>query len=205
MVRMKALDLQTICTFIFGNDDVVRNTSEAHPDTWNSVSGEMLGGRVGARASLKPFAREHDLMHADGERRCRLFASRGIGLPDGSPGDPTTGNEHGHANYRCRGDLERPDMPLFQDAHTRIGRLRCGIRGDVFPARRHAQWVLDSAQAACLFDCVVDIIDAAELSPFGKLGLATRDEAADRLRAGTGLSLQGRGPRGVDWRTGHFA
>ena len=85
VVRMKALDLQTICTFIVGNDRVVMSTSEAHLGTWNGVSGEMVSRRVGVRASLEPFAREHHLTHTDGGRRSRFFASRGIGLPDGIP------------------------------------------------------------------------------------------------------------------------
>lgn len=193
---MKELDLQTIHAFFFDNDGVMTNTAHVHLDVWNDVSGEMLRRRADVRGSSKPFAREHDLTHVDSMRRygrrCRFFASRGIGLPDGNPGDRTTETEHGGANlrdYRFRGDLERPDIPLFQDAHTWIGRLRRGIRGDVFSASRHAQWVLDSAQATRLFECVVDITDAVEPGPLGKPGLARRDGTGRR----TGFAPE-RGP-----------
>lgn len=181
--------LQTIGAFIFDMDGVVTNTADAHFAAWKAVFDQMLRRWAGAPDDLKPFEREDYLVHVDGVPRHegvrRFLASRGIDLADGHPDDRTVETARGIANLkndRFFSWLERHDVPLFADARALIGGLRCsGVRVGVFSASRNARRVLDRAHVACLFEVVVDGVDAAELGLPGKPDPAMLVETARRL------------------------
>jgi beta-phosphoglucomutase family hydrolase len=152
---------------LFDLDGVLTDTARVHAAAWKEMFDAYLSGRASrAGEQPRPFDLEHDYdEYVDGKPRFEggrsFLASRGIGLPDGSPGDsPEMETVHGLGNrknelvlrmIRERGVEAYPGSVRFVQA-VRDG----GLRTAVVSSSEHCREVLEAAGIERLFEARID-------------------------------------------------
>ncbi|GAA3203142.1 hypothetical protein GCM10010486_86640 [Nonomuraea roseoviolacea subsp. carminata] len=185
VLGMAAIDLATVHAVVFDTDGVVTDTARVHAAAWKHVFDAFLRGRSA------PFdVRDDYLRHVDGRPRLdgvRTFlASRGITLPEGSPGDgPDAATVHGLGAAKDAlfvAEIGRHGVAAFPSTVALLHELRRrGCRTAVVSASRHCRAMVASAGLTHLFDVTVDGVEAARLGLAGKPDPALFLEAAGRL------------------------
>ena len=184
--------LHELDAVIFDMDGVVTETATVHAAAWKKLFDAYLRERAAATGGeFVPFDEHGDYeRYVDGKNRydgVRSFlASRGISLPEGSPGDPpgcdtvcAMGNDK---DTYFLADVRENGVRPYESTIRLIRDLRDkGIAIGLVSASSNAQEVLAGAGAADLFDARVDGVVAAELDLPGKPDPATVLEAARRL------------------------
>jgi trehalose 6-phosphate phosphatase len=186
------LPLDRLDAVIFDMDGVVTETAVIHAGAWKQLFDEYLRERAGRTGEpFEPFDADRDYRrYVDGKPRSDgvrdFLASRGIRLPEGTPGDAGDaetvcglGNrKNGYFLRRLRAGGVRP----FPSTVDLVRRLReRGIRTAVISASANMGEVLRSAGALELFDATVGGRDADRLGLPGKPDPSVFLEAARRL------------------------
>jgi beta-phosphoglucomutase family hydrolase len=178
---------------LFDLDGVITPTAEVHMRAWAKMFNAFLE-RPGqeARGIPEPYTDQDYFAYVDGRPRydgVRSFlASRGIELPEGSPGDPPTaetvsglGNRKNEAfSELLREEGVRPypgSVQLLRSLRER------GMPMAIVSSSRNAPDVLDAAGVSDYFDVVVHGGVAAERGLPGKPAPDTFWEAANELGA----------------------
>ncbi len=159
---------------IFDLDGVVTRTADVHAAAWKATFDPLLS----TLGSAEPFDTLHDyLSFVDGRPRydgIRSFlASRGIGLPDGTPDDaPGVATVHGVGKQKdalFRACLERDGIHVFPSSVALVEALRArGVKTTVVTSSRNGRMILRRAGIAGLFDAVIDGRDLDEGGMRGK-------------------------------------
>lgn len=185
----RALGLpEAVRACVFELDGVLAGTTALHVDAWTRTFDEVLSWRIGETygRSTPPFTPDIDYpayIHArprlDGVRA--FLASRGIRLPEGSPGDaPGTETVHGIANRKNEllGELlEQRGVRAFDGARHYLELAQdAGLKCAVVSASAHTAEMLERAGLADLVEASVD----ADTISTEKL---SRRPAPDRLLA----------------------
>jgi beta-phosphoglucomutase family hydrolase len=182
---------------LFDLDGVLTETATLHVQAWKTMFDEFLGRRSeGGGEELAPFDPVGDYeAYVDGRERydgVRAFlASRGIELPEGSPGDARSvesvaglGNRKNDlylALLRERGVEPFPGSVRFVQAVR-----NSGLGTAVVSASRNCREVLRAAGIEELFDTRVDGVTLAEKDLAGKPAPDSFLEAARRLGVDAG-------------------
>ncbi len=156
---------------LFDLDGVLTNTAAVHAAAWKATFDELL-------PPDRPFdiGRDYEA-YVDGRARAdgvRTFlASRGITLPEGTPGDPPTAKTvHGVGNRKndlLLRLLDERGVEVFDGsvAFLRAARER-GLKTAVVSASANTVQVLKAAGIADLFDARIDGVVAAAQGLHGK-------------------------------------
>jgi len=163
---------------IFDMDGVVTRTADLHATAWKEMFDHFLAGYAGSASSTAPFDIDRDYSHyVDGKPRYDgvrdFLASRGITLPEGSPGDPPTrqtvcglGNRK---NDYFQDVLGEKGAERYESTVALIERLhRAGLKTAIISASKNARQVLKASQTDTLFDARIDGINAEQLQIPGK-------------------------------------
>jgi beta-phosphoglucomutase family hydrolase len=163
---------------LFDLDGVLTPTAEVHAAAWKAMFDEYLEARARATGThFVPFELADYTRYVDGKPRSdgtrSFLVSRGIVLPEGSPGDPPEAET-------VRGLAERKTHIVVRllsegviapyTGSTRYVRAvrGGGLRAAVVSSSRQCRLVLTSAGIAELFDVVVDGTVASEMKLAGK-------------------------------------
>ncbi len=196
----KPLDVRRLEAFLFDLDGVLTKTATVHARAWKRMFDEYLSARA-ARAGVPfvGFDPEADyLRYVDGKPRYEgvrsLLASRGISLPDGSPGDPpsreTIAGLGNRKQQYFEGLLATEGVEVFPDAAALVHELRRhAMPTAVVTSSRNCEDVLRAAGLNGLFDVSIDGVEAARLGLRGKPEPDTFLEAAHRLHAAPSRSV----------------
>ncbi|GAA2543177.1 MULTISPECIES: HAD family hydrolase [Streptomyces] len=202
-----------ILACLFDLDGVVTKTAVVHAAAWKETFDAFLRERDGE--DFRPFDDTDYDAYVDGRPRAdgvRTFlASRGIELPEGTPGDPPeAGTVHGLGNRKNELLLEkiRTDGVKAYDGTLRyIEAVRArGLRTAIVSSSANCRDVLRSIGAEDLFDVRIDGVVAAERGLPGKpepdtFLAAARDLGVEPSRAAVFEDAQA----GMDaGRAGHF-
>ncbi len=162
--------------FLFDMDGVLTKTASVHAAAWKEMFDDFLETRDGK--GFVPFdpVNDYDLSvdgraRADGTRG--FLESRGIHLPEGSPGDdPDRPTIHGLSNRKNQILLEKlaqGAVEVFADTVEYVKAVAAaGFPRAVVSASANTAQVLDSAGIADLFDARVDGVVAARRRLAGK-------------------------------------
>ena len=176
---------------IFDMDGVVTDTAAVHAAAWKHMFDDYLA-TVASRDGVPqtPFKRSDYLQYVDGKPRedgvASFLASRGIGLPQGTPTDgPAVESVWGLAIRKDR-DFQRVladhGAQAFPTSVALVEALkRAGVGTAIISASRHCEEVLAAAGIGQLFDARVDGVETARLGLPGKPSPAVFLEAARRL------------------------
>lgn len=152
---------------VFNVDGVLVASAAIHADAWKEIFDRFISARVERTGgTFTSFSRRFDYpRHIHGKSRedaVRTFlASRGISLPEGSPGDgPDAETVHGLAAAKSRSLhrlLEGPGVSAFEGARLYLelahdARLRCAVVSGSTTTRT----LLESAGLTALVDECVD-------------------------------------------------
>ncbi|MBT1002414.1 HAD-IA family hydrolase [Paenarthrobacter sp. DKR-5] len=183
--------LSPFAAVIFDLDGVVTDTAEVHAETWRQLFDDVLQDpRLPATARLGAFTAEDYRRFVDGRTRedgVRTFLqSRGVVLPEGSPGDSsaewTVAGLGARKNELFLDRLRLHGVRTFPGTIEMLDRLRAGqVPVVLVTASRNAAAVLAAAHLEGVFDIVIDGVTAAELGLPGKPDPALFLEAARRL------------------------
>ena len=175
---------------VFDLDGVVTRTARVHFATWKGLFDDYLGVRPGQR----PFTEADYQAHVDGKPRLEgiraFLASRGLTLPEGTPGDAPEADTVwglGHRkNALFHEALERMGVDVDAAAVQLVRELRAaGVRVGMATSSRNGAAILRRAGLAELFDASVDGVASAELGLRGKPDPDIFLECARRLGAST--------------------
>jgi beta-phosphoglucomutase-like phosphatase (HAD superfamily) len=156
-----------VAACVFNVDGVLVASASIHADAWKEAFDELISRRTERTGgTFVPFSRRADyptLVHGRSrEAAVREFlASRGISLPEGTPGDaPDTETVHGVANRKNAALMRRLEqhgvsayagarlfLELARDAH-----VRCAV----VSGSTHTSVLLDRAGLTPLIDEIVD-------------------------------------------------
>jgi HAD superfamily hydrolase (TIGR01509 family) len=152
---------------VFNLDGVLVGSAKLHAAAWATALDEFIwarNDRTGGRfAPFHPVTDYAEYMHArtrlDGVRG--FLASRGIRLPEGSPGDePGAETVHGLANRKrdlLRRRLAQHGVVAYEGAlHYLEAAAEVGIRSAVVSASSNTPTVLEQSGLARLIDTCVD-------------------------------------------------
>ncbi|HZS29844.1 MAG TPA: HAD family hydrolase [Gaiellaceae bacterium] len=158
----------TIEACVFELDGVLVASTNLHMEAWRRAFDELLGPRIEAtyRRLTAPFDPHLDYpAYVEGRTRLdgvrSFLASRGIRLPEGSPGDPP-GSEtvHGVANRkREQFDLllSHHGVRAFEGCRHYLSLAHdAGIAAAVVSASAHTHEMLERGGLASLVDAIVD-------------------------------------------------
>jgi HAD superfamily hydrolase (TIGR01509 family) len=169
-------------------DGVVTDSVPAHRRAWQETFDAFLD-EIGSDAAR--FEEADYLTHVDGKPRYDgvrdFLASRGIGLPEGSPEDSphamTVCEVGNRKNERFLELLAEGGVKAYQSTLDLIEGLRAaGVKVALITSSRNAGAVLTSAGVdQSIFDAVVDGNESARLGLPGKPDPAIFLEAASRL------------------------
>ncbi len=177
---------------LFDLDGVLTRTAEVHAAAWKQTFDAFLSERAASAGELLiPFDATGDYAaHVDGRPRAdgvRAFlSSRGISLPEGGPGDPSSAmTVHGLANRKNElvGRLiERQGVRAYEGS-VRFLKAACaaGLGRALVTSSENADVVLRAAGLDELFDVQVDGVAVRELGLAGKPAPDGFLEAARRL------------------------
>ncbi len=166
---------ENILACLFDLDGVVSRTAEVHAAAWKQAFDAFLRERDGA--DFRPFTEADYAEYVDGRPRAdgvRTFlASRGAGLPPGTPDDPSgAATVHGLARRKNELFLERirgGGVEAYEGTLRYIEAVRAaGLRTAVVSASANCRDVLRALGAEHLFDARVDGVVAAERGLPGK-------------------------------------
>ncbi|MEV6015414.1 MULTISPECIES: beta-phosphoglucomutase family hydrolase [unclassified Streptomyces] len=166
---------QQILACLFDLDGVITKTAVVHAAAWKRTFDDFLRERDGD--GFRPFDDADYSAHVDGMPRAdgvrSFLASRGIELPEGTPGDPpdrATVNGLGNRKNELLLDMIRTDGVEAYDGTLRyIEAVRArGLRTAVVSSSANCRDVLRSVGAEDLFDVRVDGVVAAERRLPGK-------------------------------------
>jgi len=187
-MRFKLEDYDAV---LFDLDGVLTKTATLHSAAWKQMFDEYLRAR--SEATGEPF-REFDAddykTYIDGKLRqdgVRSFLeSRGISLPEGSPGDaPASETVNGLGNRKnvlVVDLIETKGVDSFEHSIKWARRLReTGIKTAVVSSSKNCLAALRSAEIEDLFDVRVDGVVAGQLGLPGKPAPDTFLEAAKQL------------------------
>ena len=181
-----------ISACLFDLDGVITQTAKVHAAAWKETFDAFLLDRSQRTGEpFRPFELPADyLEHVDGKLRAdgvRAFlASRGIVLPEGSPGDPPTA-ETVHGLGTRKNDLV---LELIRSRGVEVyeGSVRfaeatrdAGLRRAVVSASKNCREVLAAAGIEDLFEVRIDGIVAEERGLRGKPAPDTFLAAAEAL------------------------
>jgi alpha,alpha-trehalose phosphorylase len=158
---------------LFDLDGVLTSTASLHAAAWKSAFDPLLAER-----GLAPFDEQRDyLHHVDGKPRANgvrdFLRSRGIALPEGTPGSPETERSvNGLANRKqafVASALAHGGVEPFPGSVRWVEQLRGqGLRTAVVSASANCDRVLEAAEIASLFELTVDGRDVIALGLRGK-------------------------------------
>ncbi len=196
----KPLDVQRLEAFLFDLDGVLTKTATVHARAWKRMFDDYLAARAaGAGEPFVPFDVTTDyLRYVDGKPRyegVRSFLdSRGVTLPDGSPGDPASRETIAGLGNRKQRYFEEllatEGVEVFPDAAALVHELkRHAMPTAVVTSSRNCDDVLRAAGLDGLFDVSIDGVEAARRGLRGKPEPDTFLEAARRLRAAPARSV----------------
>ncbi|MEU2979015.1 beta-phosphoglucomutase family hydrolase [Streptomyces hirsutus] len=166
---------ENILACLFDLDGVISRTAAVHAAAWKQAFDAFLRERDGA--DFRPFTDADYAEYVDGRPRVdgvRTFlASRGVGLPLGTPDDPPgTATVHGLARHKNELFLERirsGGVEAYEGTLRYIEAARAdGLRTAVVSASANCRDVLRALDAEHLFDARVDGVVAAERHLPGK-------------------------------------
>lgn len=177
---------------IFDMDGVVTRTAHVHAAAWKRMFDDYLAARAKRTGeSCPPFSVAQDYTrYVDGKPRYDgvrdFLGSRGILLPEGSPGDEpgreTVCGLGNRKNDMFQQVLKEQGAKRYETTADLIHQLReAGIRTAIISASKNAREVLASAGAANLFDARVDGCDAEALGLPGKPAPDVFLAAAEKL------------------------
>ncbi|MGC0379334.1 HAD family hydrolase [Streptomyces sp. SAI-229] len=164
-----------ILACLFDLDGVVTKTAVVHKAAWKEMFDAFLRERDGD--AFRPFTDADYDEYVDGRPRAdgvRTFlASRGIGLPDGDPGDPPDARTvHGLGNRKNELLLERirtDGVEAYDGTLRYLSAVRArGLRTAIVSSSANCRDVLRSIGAEDLFDVRIDGVVAAERGLPGK-------------------------------------
>ena len=177
---------------LFDLDGVLTDTARVHAAAWKEIFDAYLSDRAShAGEQLRPFDLDHDYEdYVDGKPRSdgvrSFLASRGIDLPEGSPGDPPDlptvsglGNRKEKLvlhTIRERGVEPYPGSLRFVHAVR-----DAGLRTAVVSSSTHTREVLEAAGIESLFEVRIDGTVAERERLEGKPAPDTYLTAARRL------------------------
>jgi beta-phosphoglucomutase family hydrolase len=165
-----------VTALLFDMDGVLTRTATVHAAAWKEMFDEFLREREGP--SYRPFdpVKEYD-EYVDGKRRedgTRSFLeSRGITLPEGSPGDPsgapTIQGLGKRKNELVLRKLAEDGVEVYPGSVRYVQAARAaGLPTAVVSSSANTAQVLDAAGIAGLFDARVDGLTAQERGLAGK-------------------------------------
>jgi beta-phosphoglucomutase family hydrolase len=179
---------------LFDLDGVITQTAVLHAAAWKEMFDEYL--RVRAERAGEPFvpfeASDYE-MYVDGKRRAdgtrSFLASRGIQLPEGSPGDPPDAETvHGLGNRKnliVQRRMHEDGVLVYPGSVEYLHRVRAaGLATAVVSSSANTSDVLAVTGIADLFDTRVDGQVAARDHLAGKPAPDTFLAAASALGAG---------------------
>ena len=184
--------LHELDAVVFDMDGVVTDTATVHAAAWKKLFDAYLKEVAAATGGeFVPFDEQADYQrHVDGKNRYDgvrgFLESRGIDLPEGTPGDPAgsdtvcaMGNDK---DTYFLAHVREHGVRAYESSVRLIDELRAkGVKIGLVSASRNAEEVLEAAGVLDRFDERVDGIVAAELDLRGKPDPATFLEAARRL------------------------
>ncbi|MFI9821390.1 HAD family hydrolase [Streptomyces sp. NPDC052013] len=165
----------TILACLFDLDGVVTRTAVVHAAAWKETFDAFLRERGGE--DVRPFDDGDYGQYVDGRPRAdgvRTFlASRGIELPEGTPGDPPGASTvHGLGNRKNELLLEKirtGGVEVYEGTLRYIERARArGLRTAIVSSSANCRDVLRSIGAEDLFDVRIDGVVAAARGLAGK-------------------------------------
>jgi len=179
---------------IFDMDGVVTRTAHVHAAAWKRMFDDYLAARAKRTGeSCPPFSVAQDYTrYVDGKPRYDgvrdFLGSRGILLPEGSPGDEpgqeTVCGLGNRKNDMFQQVLKEQGAERYETTADLIRQLHeAGIKTAIISASKNAREVLTSAGAADLFDARVDGRDAEALGILGKPAPDVFLAAAEKLGA----------------------
>ncbi|HUR18349.1 MAG TPA: beta-phosphoglucomutase family hydrolase [Acidimicrobiales bacterium] len=164
---------------LFDLDGVLTQTATVHATAWKEMFDAFL--EQYAAATGDPFvafdpvrdygAYVDGMPRADGVRK--LLASRGIGLPEGSPGDPpeaeTVAGLGNRKNELVLKLIEERGVTVFDGSVRYVRAVRgAGLSAGVVSSSANTVSILESAGLTELFDVRIDGVVAAERGLPGK-------------------------------------
>lgn len=193
------LTIERYDAVLFDLDGVLTATARVHAACWKKTFDRFLKERAEQRGEVfQPFRIDPDyLLHVDGKPRydgVRDFLhSRGISLPEGSPGDSP-----GHYSVCALGNskdgfiaeaIRTEGVDAYEDAVVLVRNLiDQGIRTAVVSSSRHCAQALEAAGIDGLFEVRVDGITLHEKGLAGKPAPDSFLEAAHLLGVDRGRS-----------------
>lgn len=179
---------------LFDLDGVLTSTASIHSQCWKTTFDEFLSHRAETTGeAFRPFDLDRDYrQYVDGKLRydgARSFlASRGLSLPEGTPGDPPTAvTVCGIGNRKddlVEAAIGRGEVEVYAGSVELVRALReCGIRTAVVSSSNNCERVLRAGDILDLFDARVDGVVASELGLPGKPAPDMFLKAADMLSA----------------------
>jgi beta-phosphoglucomutase family hydrolase len=184
------IDMTCFDAFAFDLDGVVTKTAAVHAAAWKRSFDELLE-RLARGTTWEPFDIEREYRtYVDGKPRRdgiqSFLESRGITLPEGTPGDRSEANTiNGLAARKNHYFLERlaeQGVDVYPDAAALIANAKAhGVKTAVVSASENCAAVLAAARLTDAFDVRVDGLDIARLGLRGKPAPDTFLDAAKRL------------------------
>ncbi|ADO69670.1 trehalose-phosphatase [Stigmatella aurantiaca] len=181
---------------LFDLDGVVTRTARVHAAAWKRLFDAYLEGRARrTEGRFQPFTDEDYRRFVDGRPRLEgircFLESRGLSLPEGTPGDgPEAETVHGlgeRKNAYFHEALAREGVEVYPPAVRLLEQIRAaGFRTAVVTSSRNGEAVLRAAGLEHLFDARVDGVEAGRLELPGKPAPDTFLEGARRLGVAPG-------------------
>ncbi|RMB57491.1 HAD family hydrolase [Tessaracoccus antarcticus] len=180
------MDLTSYRAWLFDLDGVITPTAEIHMLAWADMFNDFLT----SRGLEDPYTDADYFTHVDGKPRYDgvrdFLASRGISVPEGTPGDdPAQETVCGLGNRKndaFNTIIERDGVAPYPGSVALLDRLRdVGARLAVVSSSKNAPQVLAAAGLADRFELVVDGTVARDQGLPGKPAPDTYEYAADSL------------------------
>ena len=157
---------------LFDLDGVLTDTASLHAAAWKEMFDTFLRKRAAETgAQFVPFDTAHDYRdYIDGKQRSdgvrSFLASRGIALPEGSPGDSrdavTVASLGDRKNELVQAMMHSRGVQPYEGSVRFVHAVRdAGLRRAVVSASANCRQVLEAAGIADLFEARVDGIVAA--------------------------------------------
>ncbi|MCB0882334.1 MAG: beta-phosphoglucomutase family hydrolase [Thermoleophilia bacterium] len=171
---------------LFDLDGVITPTADVHMAAWS----RMFNGLLRERGIAEPYTDADYFAYVDGKPRYDgvrgFLTSRGIALPEGTPGDPSAaetvcglGNRKNDVFTEV---LRRDGVRAYPGSLALVDALEArGTPMAIVSSSRNARPVLDAAGLTHRFACVIDGLVAAEEGLPGKPAPDTFLRAAERL------------------------
>lgn len=170
---------ENITACLFDLDGVLTQTAAVHAEAWKEMFDAILLERAKeAGDAFRPFELPADYVeHVDGKLRQdgiqSFLASRGLTIPEGSPGDPPAAETvHGLGTRKNELLLElirTQGVDLYETSVRFVEVVRdAGLQRAVVSASKNCQEVLVATGIEGLFDVRIDGVVAAEEGLQGK-------------------------------------